>query len=115
MRTDILDGVVLTLRGFRGGFFSGFYVSRDSHTHGPGWYVFGRNPAYGGHYVMCCARPDVPMRRHPHYNGRVMRGWHTRRDAQRVADVMNQRDADTLGAFAHLPLHGTVFKESSDV
>jgi hypothetical protein len=74
--------------------FRNFFVSRD-HS-GPGWYIFGRNSEkYGtlpngrGAYVKLCARPDVKPRRHPHYNGKVRRGWRLKRDAQAVADRLN--------------------------
>jgi len=97
--------------GFRGGWFNRFYPRTDPGT-GPGWYVFGRNPAYGDSYVMLCGRPPVKARRHPHYNCQVRRGWKTRREAQLAADIMNQRDMDCQAFMPNDPLHGTKFKES---
>lgn len=80
---------------WRGDKFADFYPAKDPST-GPGWYVFGRNcERYGAHkdgkgaYIMLCARPDVAPRNHPHYNIKVRRGWHTRREAQAVADGLN--------------------------
>lgn len=79
--------------------FSNFFVSRDS-GRGPGWYVFGRNcEKYGtnqlgeGRYIKNCAKPNVPMRHYKHWNGLIGRGWHTKREAQAVADFLNARDA----------------------
>lgn len=98
--------------GFRGGHFTGFYVRRGDHD-GPGWFIFGRNPAYGGSYIALVARPDLKARRHPHYNCKVRRGWRLMREAQAVCDVMTARDRDSLAMVASLgELHGTVFKES---
>lgn len=105
-----MDQIEFRGRGFRGGFFSAFYVAKHPQS-GPGWYVHGRNPAYGGGYVMVCARPDVPARAHPHYNVKVRRGFRTMREARWVASVLNAKDADCRGMFADLPLHGTTFKE----
>lgn len=52
--TDALANVDIRLVGFRGGHFSSFYARR-SKTDGPGFYVFGTNPAYGGG-TSCFAR-----------------------------------------------------------
>jgi hypothetical protein len=76
---------------YRGRTYSGFYPSQSSHD-GPGWYVKGRGTAgeYDGRLRMICARPNVKPRRHPQYNCAVRRGWHTRREAQAIADLMNK-------------------------
>lgn len=101
------QSAVVSLTGFRGGHFTEHTARRDS-SYGPGWYVFGRNPAYNGRYVMRTAQPDVPARKHPHYNGRVKRGWRTLREALAVAREMNRRDADCLALIQSLgELHGT--------
>jgi hypothetical protein len=75
---------------YRGRVFDRFYPAR-SPSDGPGWYVYGRNPEYGDNLVMLCARPDVKHRRHPHYNVQIRRGFHTRREAQQVADQLNRK------------------------
>lgn len=107
--SDTLANVEITLTGFRGGHFSKFYARRSS-VDGPGFYVYGTNPAYCGRYVMPCARPDVPPRRHRHYNVKVRAGWRTLREAKAVADEMNRRDADCIGLLDSLgELHGTKF------
>ena len=89
-------GVELRAVNYSGHTFANFFPQRDS-AGGPGWYVYGRNSEkYGvkadgkGAYVMLCARPSVAPRRHPHYNVKVRRGWHTRREAQAVADYLNK-------------------------
>lgn len=58
---------------------------------GPGWYVWGRNPEYGDNLIRLCGRPDVAPRRHPHYNGPVRRGWHTKREAAAIATKLNNQ------------------------
>ena len=73
---------------YRGRMYAEFYVCRDA-TAGPGWYVLGRNPEYGGRLVKICARPNVSPRKHPHYSHRVRRGWHTMREAAAVAAWLN--------------------------
>jgi hypothetical protein len=83
-----IPGVVIKTVDYKDRKYDRFYVARDP-GFGPGWYVFGRNPEYGDHLVMNCARPDVKPRSHPHYNQRVQRGWLYKRDAQAIADQMN--------------------------
>jgi len=99
--------------GFRGGYFNQFYARTDPAT-GPGWYVFGVNPCYNNRYVMLCARPDVPPRTLKHYNGRVQRGYRTRKKARAVAAMLNARDRDCIGVMlpdSVDPSHGTKFRE----
>jgi len=72
-------------RDYRNRVFSGFYLARAP-TRGPGWYIWGRNPEYGGRLVRLCGWPDVRPRKHPHYNIRVRRGWLRRSEAQQVLD-----------------------------
>lgn len=86
-------GCESTRHDYKGRMFAEFYVSRSAQD-GPGWYVFGRNPEYGGHLVMLCGRPAVAPRKHPKYNGPVRRGWSTRAKAQYWADQMNRVDRD---------------------
>lgn len=105
--------VEFTATGFRGGHFTGHYAARNDS--GPGWTIRGRNPAYGGSYNMETAHPAKPRRSHPHWNILTTSGWHTRREAQAVADAMNRRDADCMGMIASLgELHGTRFREDND-
>jgi hypothetical protein len=87
---DPLYGVVIETVDYAGRVFDRFHARRDSST-GTGWYVFGRNPGYGDNLIKLCARPDVPCRRHPHYNNPVQRGFRTRAEAQIVADAMNEQ------------------------
>lgn len=75
----------------RGRQFDQFYVAK-SDADGPGYYIFGRNPEYGGRLIMLCGRPDVAPRKHPHYNCKVRRGWKTRREAIAALAAI-QRDA----------------------
>jgi hypothetical protein len=103
------QSVLIQLIGFRGGHFTG-HRARPDPGYGPGWYVFGANPAYASRYTMRTAQPDVKPRKHPHYNCLVQLGWSTRREAQAVADHMNVRDRGCIGMVASLgALHGTVF------
>lgn len=90
-----MAGVLVQTANYRDDQFRDFYPAQSA-TDGPGWYVFGRNSErYGtnangeGNYIMLCARPDVPARRNPNYNGKVQRGWRTRREAQTIAALMN--------------------------
>lgn len=73
---------------YRGRVYDRFHARRSPDT-GPGWYVYGRNVDYGDTLVMLCAWPDVPERKHKHYNGKVLRGWNTKREAEAVASRMN--------------------------
>jgi hypothetical protein len=78
-------GVIVLTVDYKGRKYSDFFAAREL-AFGPGWYVFGRADAYGG--IVCrCARPRVK----PHYNGRVTRGWITKREAARVASILNGR------------------------
>lgn len=65
------------------------FYPRRSIENGPGWFVFGRNPGYGDTLIRLCAQPDVKPRRTKYYNGKVQRGYVTRREAQQVADKLN--------------------------
>ena len=87
--------VTVSDRDFRHGnvrVYREFFVAIDPAT-GPGWYVWGRcRTEYGPRGIIrLCARPSVAPRAHPHYNVRVQRGWHLKRDAQAVADELNRR------------------------
>jgi hypothetical protein len=107
------EPILIQLTGFRGGHFISHFARRDP-GYGPGWYVFGRNPAYGSTYTMLTGQPDVMPRKHPHYNCYIQRGWKTKSEAEAIAAVMNQRDADCMGAITSLgALHGTIFREST--
>jgi hypothetical protein len=83
-----MDKVLIQTADYKGRTYSDFHV-RKNPGQAPGWFVFGRNEGYGGRLISLCARPDVPLRKHPHYNCRVQRGWLTKREAQAVADQMN--------------------------
>lgn len=106
--------IEVTTRGFRGGHFTCFYAA-TAHGTAPGWFVWGSNPAYSGLYKMIVARPALKPRRVPGWNGRVRRGWVTKQDAKRVAQILNQRDRDSYGMVCSLgELHGTRFREDTD-
>lgn len=80
--------VIVKTVDYRGRTFDGFYACKSA-TDGPGFYVFGGNAEYNGRLRMLCARPDVKPRRYKYYNGKVQRGWNTKREAQAIADNMN--------------------------
>lgn len=73
--------------------FMDFYVSRVNTA--PGWFVLGRNDAYGkdergrGLIVRLVARPNVKPRKFKFWNGKFRRGWLLKREAQVVADHLN--------------------------
>ena len=74
-------GMVFSAVDYRGRVFADFHARKDP-SFGPGWFIFGRNAEYDGRLVRNCGRPDVKPRKHPHYNGRVYRGWATKRACQ---------------------------------
>ena len=61
-----------------------FWLAHDASS-GPGWYVFGR---CASGVIKIVAQPHVSPRRHPHYNIRVRRGWHRKRDAAAIASLL---------------------------
>lgn len=66
-------------------------VRQDSAT-GPGWFIIGRNAErFGGRHTKLVAWPDRPLRKHPHYSGKVRFGWPRKRDAEAVAVVLRER------------------------
>jgi hypothetical protein len=79
---------------YKGRVFDRFYVSKDP-LHGPGWYVFGRNPDYNDRLVALVAQPAIKPRGHPNYNIRVQRGWSTRREALAYANWFNANTSPT--------------------
>lgn len=66
-----------------------FFVARDPGVN-LGWFVFGRSPDYGWRTVKVVARPDVKPRVYKHWNGHRARGWWLKREAQAVADQLNE-------------------------
>lgn len=46
---------------YKGRTYTDFYPAED--TTGPGWFVLGKNPEYGGRLRKVCAWPDVKPRR----------------------------------------------------
>lgn len=95
-----MQGLVEIITVGRFGSFGNFFAAEDPAV-GPGWYVKGRRPEFGGNLVMLCARPNVQERKHPHYSCFVRSGWATKAEAQRVADHMNaaiQREATQADA-----------------
>ena len=71
--------------------FDRFEARKGSGSDGPGWFIYGFNDEKYGpkQYVKLVARPDVPPRKHPHYNIRVRAGWKTKAAAQQIADALN--------------------------
>lgn len=90
-----MNGSVFVLENVnsRGNVFRNFFVSTAKDM-GPFWFVWGRNELYGGHYIKRCAWPFRSARKHPHYNGPVLHGWKRKRDAQAIADYLNQLEAE---------------------
>lgn len=78
--------------GYKGRFFGPPYFVAEHFGIDPGWFVFGRNPEYGGRLVQVVARPDVPERAYLYWNGKRRRGWWLKREAQAVADQLNEED-----------------------
>lgn len=82
--------IVLDDTDYKGRVFDQFHARQDSGT-GPGWFIFGRNPEYGGKLVRLCGKPNRPRRRHVHYNGAVWHGWKTKRAAlEALATIQTQ-------------------------
>lgn len=84
-----IQNVEIEVVDYKGRVYDRFYVDKDP-ARGPGWFVFGMNPEYGDRLRMNCARPVGPRRKYKYYNGRVHRGWRLKREAQEIADRMNQ-------------------------
>ena len=72
----------------KGRVYHDFFPERKPEK-GPGWYVYGRNPDYYNGIIKVCCWPLVKPRAHPHYNGRIERGWHRKRDAKAIAAFLN--------------------------
>lgn len=80
------NAIIVDIVDYKGREFdTDFHVGRDP-AHGPGWYVFGRCSIDG--VIKVVARPNVKLRRHPHYNCKVRRGWQTKTMAQAVANSL---------------------------
>jgi len=75
---------------YKGRTYTDFYPAEA--TTGPGWFVIGKNPEYGGRLRKVCAWPDVKPRRYKMWNGPVRRGWWTKKEAQAVADKLNKEN-----------------------
>lgn len=84
----ILQGIKIQTSDYKGRVYSDFYAAQDPII--PGWIVMGKGEEYGGMLRMISARPDVKERRYKYINGKISRGWRTRREAQAIADAMNR-------------------------
>ena len=75
-----------------------FTVRRKS-PHGPGYAVYANTLGgeYSGRLVMECLQPDVPLRKHPHFNGRVQYGYRTIADAMRAVRIHLNASAKYVG------------------
>lgn len=102
---------------YRGRVYCRFFVPQRDPGSGPGWYIYGRylndysifnvsgmsmdtlwaefdasyenfRHKYGG-IIKLVARPQVPYRKHPHYNTRVRRGWRTLKEVEAVCEMLN--------------------------
>lgn len=86
--TDLVPGLEYSPVCYRGlAWDSGFYIARHS-VEGTGWYIHARRPEFGGNYVRLVARPNVGLRKHPHYNKRIRRGWRTQREAVAALELL---------------------------
>jgi hypothetical protein len=86
--SPILQGIKIQTSDYKGRVYSDFYPAQDSII--PGWIVMGKGEEYGGMLRMICARPDVKERRYKYINGKISRGFRTRREAQAIANAMNK-------------------------
>ena len=68
----------------------GLFVAKAP-AYGPGWYIYGRclTDYLPDGIVTMVARPDVAPRKYPLWNGRVRRGWHTKREALAALATLN--------------------------
>lgn len=76
---------------YKGRMFTDFYPSKD--CTGPGWFLLGKNPEYDGRLRKVCAWLDVKPRHYKLWNGLVRRGFHSKKEAQAVADQLNKERA----------------------
>jgi hypothetical protein len=85
-----IEGVEFNPVDYKGRVFREFFPLQCPER-GPGWYVYGRcHGQYGPQGIIhLSARPAVKARKHLHYNVMVRRGWHTKREAQAIADKLN--------------------------
>ena len=90
----LIPGVIIHTTDYKSRTYDRFFVGTHA-AYGPGYYVFGRNQDYGDSLITVCAQPDVAFRRHSHYNCRVRRGWKTKREAQSIADKLNNPKGET--------------------
>ena len=60
------------------------YTVRKGMHVGPGYVVFGTslNGEYGGHLITQVIEPNMPRRKHVHYNGKVQYGYRTIAEAK---------------------------------
>lgn len=82
-----IPGVAIETTDYKGRRFDRFEVRRDNIA--PGWFVFGRNPEYGDTLIKMVAWIDEPKKRYRGRNCKTVRGWRTKREAQSIADKMN--------------------------
>lgn len=77
---------------YKGRVYREFFVSKDPGL-APGWFVYGRcRNEYGPNgIIFLVGRPAVKPRKHPHYNVKIRRGWHSKREAQAYADQLNRQ------------------------
>jgi len=60
----------------------------------PGWFIYGRASNVSAHVVTCVSRPTNVYVKHPNYNGKVCKGWKTRRAAtEALAALLLSPDA----------------------
>jgi hypothetical protein len=89
----MIDGVKFNNLGYDGSILKDFYAARN-HATGPGWYVIGKGDKYGGTYRMVVATPDKKARKLPLWNCKIVSGWDTKKEAQAIADRLNQLTTD---------------------
>lgn len=99
-----MDAVEWSSVDWKGRVFTDYYVDRAPGS-GPGWYIWGQNAEYDGRLRFLCGRPAVKARRLKHWNGRVRRGWATKKEAERVLAEITTRDTGPR-TITIVPLHG---------
>jgi hypothetical protein len=75
--------VKMDLVDHRGRTYGAPYTVRRKSPYGPGYAIFAnsQNGEYGGRLIAEALIPELPLRKHAHYNCRVRYGYRTIREA----------------------------------
>jgi hypothetical protein len=58
---------------------------RSNSPYGPGYVIYGHiDSGFAPNHIAEALRPDIPHQAHRHYNGRVIYGWRTKREAKQA-------------------------------